>query len=77
MYTFNGNCKLRLLYGFVGGGGGVVKETGQQFLLRTHNTRKCVLRLHTDKNDSKVKTSNTLLKWGKREGGGGLMGSVS
>lgn len=57
-------------------GGGVVKETGQQLLLRTHNTRKCVLRLHTDKNDSKVKTTPC---WtgGKGGGGGGLMGSVS
>lgn len=73
MYKFNRNCKLRLLYGFVGGFS--VKETGQQFLLGTHNTRKCVLRLHTDRNDSKVKTSNTLLNWGKMVVG--LMGSVS
>lgn len=49
VYTFNG------LIWFCWGG--VVKETGQQFLLGTHNTRKCVLRLHTDKNDSKVKTT--------------------
>lgn len=51
-----------------GEGGGGVKETGQQFLLGTHNTRKCVLRLYTDKNDSKVKTTPC---WtGEKKGGG-------
>lgn len=54
------------------GEGGGVKETGQQFLLGTHNTRKCVLRLYTDKNDSKVKTTPC---WtGEKKGGGGSNG---